>query len=187
MKVKRDTTGAIRRAVLPLNCNKRWSTSRGRPRPVFVIESAAHLVPFVKEAFLHFTDRSVLSRLILFLSFLSILISSLVSPSVIISCLGWSQTSCSRRISVCNSSCVAPVPQAGSAMLLCGGWWKFSSRKWRLQSAGILQGLTFFFFAFFFLKSLSCRCRTHPRWPVRSDNNDRLLHRPRHPLQDCNT
>lgn len=71
-------------AVLPLNCNKRWSTSRGRPRPVFVIESAAHLVPFVKEAFLHFTDRSVLSRLILFLSFLSILISSLPQSSSLV-------------------------------------------------------------------------------------------------------
>lgn len=49
-----------------------------------MIESAAHLVPFVKEAFLHFTDRSVLSRLILFLSFLSILISSLPQSSSLV-------------------------------------------------------------------------------------------------------
>ena len=46
---------------------------------------------------------------------------------VISSSLQPARSSCNRGGRV--SSCVAPVPQAGAAMLLCGGWRKFDIRK----------------------------------------------------------
>lgn len=67
----------------------------------------------------------------------------------------------------CVSSCVAPVPQAGSAMLLCGGWCKFGIRKSERQRAGTLKGSPLSVWG-------HAAAGTHPL----PDYNDCLLHRP---------